>query len=426
MARVAGRTPTDRIAVMTPPAGSDRGADRYSRSFLFFLWTRLLSTAANQILLVALGWQMYDLTGSAWDLGLVGLLQFASTFTLTLPSGHLADRVDRRKMLAAAIVLQAVVAGLLAWGSIGGWIGRYPILAACLLLGAVRALQTPAQQAIVPKLVAEAQLARAMALSSSVMKVAVVTGPAIGGFIYALGPAWAYGLCVVALAGALYAVVSIEHMPIIRSKEPATLNSMFAGFGFIFHKPVVLGAISLDLFAVVLGGATALLPIYAKDILHTGPWGLGLLRAAPAVGALALGAWLAKHPIERRVGAKLLIAVAIYGISILVFAFSHNFGLSMAMLAISGAADMVSVVVRQTLVQLETPDEMRGRVSAVNAVFISTSNQIGEFRAGATAAFLGPVGAVVLGGAGTLLVVALWSRLFRPLAARDRLTTANA
>jgi len=210
---------------MTPPAGSDRGADRYSRSFLFFLWTRLLSTAANQILLVALGWQMYDLTGSAWDLGLVGLLQFASTFTLTLPSGHLADRVDRRKMLAAAIVLQAVVAGLLAWGSIGGWIGRYPILAACLLLGAVRALQTPAQQAIVPKLVAEAQLARAMALSSSVMKVAVVTGPAIGGFIYALGPAWAYGLCVVALAGALYAVVSIEHMPIIRSKEPATLNS---------------------------------------------------------------------------------------------------------------------------------------------------------------------------------------------------------
>ena len=415
-----------RIVAMTPTAGSDPGAPRLSRSFHFFLWTRMLSTAANQILLVALGWQMYDLTGSAWDLGLVGLLQFASTFTLTLPSGHLADRVDRRKMLAAAIILQAVVAIALAWGSIGGWIGRYPIFAACVLLGIVRALQTPAQQAIVPKLVAEAQLARAMALSSSVMKIAVVTGPAIGGFIYALGPAWAYGLCVVSLAAALYAVMSIEHVPIIRSKEPATLHSMFAGFGFIFHKPVVLGAISLDLFAVVLGGATALLPIYAKDILHTGPWGLGLLRAAPAVGALALGAWLAKHPIERRVGAKLLIAVAIYGISILVFAFSHNFGLSMAMLAISGAADMVSVVVRQTLVQLETPDEMRGRVSAVNAVFISTSNQIGEFRAGATAAFLGPVGAVVLGGAGTLLVVALWSRLFRPLAARDRLTTANA
>jgi MFS family permease len=410
---------------MTTTAGSETGAPRLSRSFLFFLWTRMLSTAANQILLVALGWQMYDLTGSAWDLGLVGLLQFASTFVLTLPSGHLADHVDRRKMMAAAIVLQAIVAGALAWGSAAGWVGPYPIFAGCVLLGIVRALQTPAQQAIVPKLVPESQLARAMALSSSVMKIAVVMGPALGGFIYALGPAWAYGLCVAVLAVSLFCVMAIEHVPIIRSKEPATLRSMFAGFGFIFHKPVVLGAISLDLFAVVLGGATALLPIYAKDILHTGPWGLGLLRAAPAVGALALGAWLARHPIERRVGAKLLIAVGIYGASIVVFAFSHDFVLSMAMLAVSGAADMVSVVVRQTLVQLETPDEMRGRVSAVNAVFISTSNQIGEFRAGATAAFMGPVGAVVLGGAGTLLVVALWSYLFRPLAARDRLTVAN-
>jgi len=410
---------------MTTSAGNGAGAAGLSRSFHFFLWMRMLSTAANQILLVALGWQMYDLTGSAWDLGLVGLLQFASTFTLTLPSGHLADHVDRRKMLAAACVLQAIVAIALAWGSVGGWIGRYPIFAACVLLGAVRALQTPAQQAIVPRLVDELQLPRAMALSSSVMKIAVVTGPAVGGFIYALGPAWAYGLCALILAAALVCVMSIEHMPIIRSKEPATLRSMFAGFGFIFHKPVVLGAISLDLFAVVLGGVTALLPIYAKDILHTGPWGLGLLRAAPAVGALALGAWVARYPIERRVGAKLLVAVAIYGLSIVVFAFSHDFALSMLMLAVSGAADMVSVVVRQTLVQLETPDEMRGRVSAVNAVFISTSNQLGEFRAGATAAVLGPLGSVLLGGVGTLLVVALWTRLFPPLAQRDRLVLAK-
>jgi MFS family permease len=196
---------------------------------------------------------------------------------------------------------------------------------------------------------------------------------------------------------------------------------MFAGFGFIFHKPVVLGAISLDLFAVVLGGATALLPIYAKDILQTGPWGLGLLRAAPAVGALALAAWIARHPLERRVGRTLFVSVAIYGAAILVFAFSRDFVLSMAALAVSGAADMVSVVVRQTLVQIETPDEMRGRVSAVNATFISTSNQLGEFRAGATAAWLGPVGSVILGGVGTLIVVALWIRLFPPLAKRDRL-----
>lgn len=385
----------------------------------------MLSTAANQILLVALGWQMYDLTGSAWDLGLVGLLQFASTFTLTIPSGHLADHVDRRRMMGAAIILQAVVAAALAWGSVGGWVGRYPIFAACVLLGIVRALQTPAQQAIVPRLVPDAQLPRAMALSSAVMKIAVVAGPAIGGFVYALGPAWAYGLCTLILAAALACVLSIERVPIIRSKEPATLRSMFAGFGFIFHKPVVMGAISLDLFAVVLGGATALLPIYAKDILHTGPWGLGLLRAAPAVGALLLAAWIARHPIERRVGAKLLVSVALYGLSIVVFAFSESFVLSMVMLAASGAADMVSVVVRQTLVQIETPDEMRGRVSAVNAVFISTSNQLGEFRAGATAALLGPLGSVVLGGVGTLIVVALWARLFPPLARRDRLVPAG-
>jgi MFS family permease len=294
-----------------------------------------------------------------------------------------------------------------------------------VLLGIVRALQTPAQQAIVPRLVTDVQLPRAMALSSAVMKIAVVAGPAMGGFIYAVGPAWAYGLCAVILAAALVCVLSIEHVPIIRSKEPATLRSMFAGFGFIFHKPVVLGAITLDLFAVVLGGATALLPIYAKDILHTGPWGLGLLRAAPAVGALVLAAWIARHPIERRVGARLLIAVALYGASILVFAFSTNFALSMLMLAASGAADMVSVVVRQTLVQIETPDAMRGRVSAVNAVFISTSNQLGEFRAGATAAFLGPLGSVVLGGVGTLVVVALWARLFPPLARRDRLVPGS-
>src|SRR5260221_9499903 len=251
-----------------------------SRSFHFFLWTRMLSTAANQILLVSLGWQMYDLTASAWDLGLVGLFQFVPTVLLTLLSGHLADRVDRRRLLAAAITLQLVVAAILAWSSASGWAGREIILGLSIFLGAARALQTRAQRAIVPKLVAMTQLPRAMALSSAVMKVAVVAGPAVGGFVYALGAPWAYGLCMVILAAAMFCAFSIAHVPIIRSKDPATLGAMFAGFGFIFHKPVVLGAISLDLFAVVLGGATALLPIYAKDILHTGPWVLGLLRAS--------------------------------------------------------------------------------------------------------------------------------------------------
>ncbi|HEX7607633.1 MAG TPA: MFS transporter [Usitatibacter sp.] len=406
---------------MSDSTGTADPARPLSRSFHFFLWTRLLSTAANQILLVALGWQMYDLTASAWDLGLVGLLQFVPTVAFTIPSGQLADRVDRRRVISAAIAVMLCAAALLAWGSAGRWIGRDLIFGVSVLLGLARALLTPAQQAIVPALVPGDQLPRAMALSAAVMKVAVVAGPALGGFTYALGPVWAYGLCIVVLVAAIGCVLSIHHVPLIKGKDPASFASMFAGFGFIFHKPVVLGAISLDLFAVVLGGATALLPIYAKDILQTGPWGLGLLRAAPAVGALALAAWIARHPLERRVGRTLFVSVAIYGAAILVFAFSRNFILSMMVLAVSGAADMVSVVVRQTLVQIETPDEMRGRVSAVNATFISTSNQLGEFRAGATAAWLGPVGSVILGGVGTLVVVALWMRLFPPLAKRDRL-----
>ena len=406
---------------MSNSAGTADPARPLSRSFHFFLWTRLMSTAANQILLVALGWQMYDLTASAWDLGLVGLLQFVPTVAFTIPSGQLADRADRRRVISAAIAVMLCAAALLAWGSAGQWIGRDLILGVSVLLGLARALLTPAQQAIVPALVPGDQLPRAMALSAAVMKVAVVAGPALGGFVYALGPVYAYGLCIVALVAAIGCVLSIHHVPLIQGKDPASFASMFAGFGFIFHKPVVLGAISLDLFAVVLGGATALLPIYAKDILQTGPWGLGLLRAAPAVGALVLAAWIARHPLERRVGRTLFVSVAIYGAAILVFAFSRNFVLAMAALAVSGAADMVSVVVRQTLVQIETPDEMRGRVSAVNATFISTSNQLGEFRAGATAAWLGPVGSVILGGVGTLIVVALWIRLFPPLAKRDRL-----
>ncbi|HXF77657.1 MAG TPA: MFS transporter [Usitatibacter sp.] len=404
--------------------GSTAGADPdapLSRSFHFFLWTRMLSTASNQILLVALAWQIYDITSSAWDLGLVGLAQFVPTFLLTLPSGQLADRSDRRKLLAAATALQFVAAAILAWGSAAGWVGRGIILSLSMLLGMARALQTPAQAAIVPKLVAPVQLPRAMALSSAVMKIAVIAAPALGGFVYAAGAAWAYALCLVIAVGAIFCAMAIEKVPITSGKEPATLATMFAGFGFMFHQPVVLGAISLDLFAVVLGGATALLPIYARDILHTGPWGLGLLRSAPAVGALAIGVWLAQRPFESGVGKRLFFSVAIYGLSIVVFAFSRDFALSLAMLAVSGAADMVSVVVRQTLVQVETPDEMRGRVSAVNATFISTSNQLGEFRAGTTAALMGPVGAVVFGGVGTLIVVALWMKLFPALFKRDRL-----
>jgi len=397
------------------------GEPPLSRGFYSFLLTRFLSNAGNQILLLALAWQMYDLTSSAWNLGLVGLAQFVPTILLTIPSGHLADRLDRRRLIAAAIGCQLVAAAVLTLGTIEHWVGRELILALSVLIGVARALQMPAQQAILPKLVTIKALPRALAMSTSVMQVSVVAAPALGGFVYALGAAWAYGLCIVLLVAGIFSAMGIDKVPIIKSQDGASLATMFAGFDYMLRQPVVLGAISLDLFAVVLGGATSLLPIYAKDILHTGPEGLGLLRSAPAVGSLALGAFVSRHPIKRNVGRKMFTTVAVFGISILVFAYSTSFVLSLVALAVSGAADVVSVVIRQTLVQLETPDEMRGRVSAVNATFISTSNQLGEFRAGAMAAWLGTVNSAMLGGLGTLIVVALWMRLFPALAQRDRL-----
>ena len=396
-------------------------AHQFSRGFHFFLWTRMLSTAGNQMVLVALAWQMYDLTGSAWDLGLVGLLQFVPTLLFTIPAGHLADRVDRRLVVALAIVVQLFAAALLAWGSAAGFIDRDVIFLASVALGIARAIQAPAQQAIVPALVGTVALPRAMAISTAAMKIAVVAGPAIGGFAYVGGPAFAYGTCTVIFVVSIACALAIPNLHVKKAKEAVSLATVFAGFAFIGRQPMVLGAISLDLFAVVLGSVTALLPIYAKDILQTGPWGLGLLRAAPAIGALVMGVVLAYVPLDRRVGRRLFVSVAIYGVSILAFAFTTHFIVAMVALAVSGAADMVSIVVRQTLVQLETPDEMRGRVSAVNATFISASNQLGEFRAGATAALLGPVGSAVVGGVGTLIVVALWMRLFPQLAHRDRL-----
>jgi MFS family permease len=400
-------------------------AHHLSRGFHFFLWTRMLSTAGNQMVLVALGWQMYDLTASAWDLGLVGLLQFVPTLLFTIPAGQLADRVDRRLVLVLAIVVQLFAAALLAWGSAAGFVDRNVIFIASIGLGIARAIQAPAQQAIVPALVGIAELPRAMAISTAAMKIAVVAGPAIGGFIYVGGPAIAYGSCTVIFVVSMACALAIHKVHVKKAQEPVSLSTVFAGFAFLGKQPVVLGAISLDLFAVVFGGVTALLPIYAKDILQTGPWGLGLLRAAPAVGALILGVALAYMPLDRHVGRKLFVSVAIYGASILVFAYSTDFVIAMIALAVSGAADMVSIVVRQTLVQLETPDEMRGRVSAVNATFISASNQLGEFRAGATAALLGPIGSAVVGGVGTLIVVALWIKLFPQLAHRDKLVPSK-
>jgi len=404
---------------MVPESASAR--PRFSVGFRRFLWTRLLGTAANQILMVALAWQIYDLSGSAWDLGMVGLMQFVPALLLTLPAGQWVDRVDRRGVLAAALLLQAIAAVVLTFGTLQGWVDRNLIFGMCVIMGVARALQMPAQQAIVPALVAVEELPRAFAASSTLLKLAVIGGPVLGGFLYAFGPAVAYGACLAFLVVSAAYVASIERIPVSGSAAPVSFESLFAGIGFIWRRKEILGAISLDLFAVLLGGATALLPIYAKDILHTGPWGLGFLRAAPAVGALVVGIVLAQRPLNRHAGRRMFVSVAIYGVAIVVFGVSRDFTLSMIALAVSGGADMVSVVVRQTLVQLDTPDDMRGRVSAVNGVFIGASNELGEFRAGTMAEWMGAMPAAVAGGIGTLVVAALWIRWFPALARRDRL-----
>ena len=391
------------------------------RSFIFLWFARLASVTASQMLMVALGWQMYDLTASAWDLGLVGLMQFLPALALALPAGQLIDRHHRGRILAGCLALQVAVALALALGSGGGLVTREWLLALSVVLGALRAVQMPAQQALTPLLVPAAELPRALAFSSAGLQGAIIAGPALGGLIYAAGAPATYAACAVlfAVAGALCLAIRYEHQP--PPHEPPSWHSLLAGLRFVASHKVVLGAVSLDLFAVLLGGATALLPMFAKDILHVGPLGLGLLRGAPALGALTMSIVLTRWPARRRVGPLMLGAVAVYGLATFVFGVSTNFGLSMAALAVTGAADMISVVIRQTLVQLETPDAMRGRVSAVNSLFIGASNQLGEFESGATAAWLGPVGSVVLGGVGVLVVAGLWPRLFPALSRRDAL-----
>ena len=403
-------------------------------SFLRFWIGRVAGTLANQMLLLVVAWQMYDLTHSAWSLGLVGLFQFVPALALALVSGHVADRYDRRHIVALALALQLVAALSLLLATHERWLSREVILGVSLLLGVARSFQMTAQQALTPLLVPASILSRAMAFSSSGNQAAIIGGPALGGFLYGwVGKQWGvadagaivvYVVCAVLLmfGAALVWSARYEHKPAPRA--PVTMDTLLAGVRFIRAKPVVLGAISLDLFAVLLGGATALLPIDARDILHVGPEGLGLLRGAPAMGALLMSLILARWTIRDNAGAILFSCVAIFGVTTIVFGVSHWFWLSMAALFVNGAVDMVSVVVRQTLVQLDTPDDMRGRVSAVNAIFIGASNQLGEFESGATAALFGPVGAVVLGGAGTLVVVALWMRWFPELRRRKSLTEA--
>jgi MFS family permease len=389
--------------------------------FVRFWLGRVTSAAGNQMLMVAVGWHMYNLTSSAWDLGLVGLCQFLPALILTLPAGHAADHGHRGRILAICMGVQAMIAVLLTFAEFGHGVDRNLLLCLSVALGTAKAFQAPAQQALVPLLVPAQLLPKALAFSSAGMQLAVIGGPALGGVIFVAGAHVVYAVCAVLFAVSAGMFMSVRHEHVPPPKEPVTWDTVLAGFHFIWQRPQILGAVSLDLFAVLLGGAVALLPMFAKDILHVGPWGLGILRAAPAVGALAMSVTLTRWTIQRHAGKRMFMAVAVYGAATLVFGLSSIFIISFLALMISGAADMVSVVIRQSLVQLDTPNEMRGRVSAVNSIFIGASNQLGEFESGATAALVGPVASVVLGGLGTLLVAALWMRWFPTLAKRDHL-----
>ena len=395
------------------------------RPVALFLSGRVLATTGFQMQSVAIGWQVYELTDSAFDLGLVGLAQFLPMLMLALVTGHAADRYDRRKIVILCQIVKLLTAGTLALGSLYGGLPRAAIFAVLFVFGAARAFEMPALQALLPGIVPEAMLSRAIAGSASSNQAATIGGPALGGLLYAASPALAYAACGAAFLLSALCMGRIRAGRATREREPVSLNSLFAGIRFIRGDPVTLGAISLDLFAVLLGGATALLPIYAKDILHVGPSGLGMLRTAPALGALAMSLFLARYPLQRQVGRTMLAAVALFGGATIVFALSSSFSLSLASLALLGASDMVSVVIRSSLVQLQTPDAMRGRVGAVNSVFIGSSNQLGEFESGLTAAWFGVVPSVVIGGVGTLVVVLLWIRFFPGLARTDRLVSGR-
>jgi MFS family permease len=393
----------------------------FSSSFLRYVTARAAAGVALQMTGVAVGWHIYAMTGSAFDLGLVGLVQFLPSILLVLFVGHAADRYNRLRIVGLAQVSMALVLLLISLGTGSHWLGRESLLALLFLFGVARTFEFTTAQTIIPSLVDQEVLPRALAFGSSVRQGAIIAGPLLGGVLYLLGPGVVYAVSAVLFLVSAWLVLRLRLVRQVPRREAVSFSSIFGGIAYIKSQPVVLGAISLDLFAVLLGGATALLPIYARDILHTGPWGLGCLRAGPAVGALFSSLYLARFQLQRHVGKTMFSAVAIFGAATIIFAISRSMTLSFLTLVVMGGADMISVVIRSSLVQLETPDEMRGRVSAVNAIFIGSSNELGEFESGLTAAWFGVVPAAVIGGAGTLLVVLIWMKLFPPLLQRERL-----
>jgi MFS family permease len=391
------------------------------RPFLFYFWARGFAEFSHQIGAVAVGWQVYGLTNSALDLGLVGLVQFIPTALLVFAAGHAADRYDRKRVVQICQIAEGLIAAFLAWGSFAGWLNAPEIFVAVAGFGVATAFESPAAAALLPGVAPKGMLQKSTALATAAFQVAAIGAPALGGLAYALAPGVPYAVMAVfwLLAGILNGAILLDRP--ITSKDPPTLAAMFAGVGFVRRNPAILGTISLDLFAVLFGGATALLPIFARDILHTGPWGLGLLRGAPAVGAVLMTAVLARHTIHRRVGIRMFQAVILFGLATVVFAISHWIWLSILALILMGAADTVSMVIRISLVQLGTPDEMRGRVGAVNFLFVNASYQLGEFESGLTAALFGAMPAAVLGGLATIAVALFWMKLFPKLRKVDQL-----
>src|SRR5512146_187910 len=404
-------------------ASQSRIAFQYP-NFRYYQAARFLAITASEMQSVAVGWQVYEITKRPLDLGLVGLAQFLPGIVLFLLAGHTADRLPRQRIIATCFVGFAICSALLLAFTVHGLRSVAPIYLILVLIGIVRAFNGPAGQAFLPMLVPEEHFPNAVAWGSSIFMAATIFGPTLGGILYGWtgGPNVVYGTAAIALVIAFVFITVIRIRDVQRPRKNASLDTVLAGFRYVFENKLVLGSISLDLFAVLLGGAVALLPVYAKEILFVGPWGLGVLRAAPGLGAVITAIAVAHWPLRRKAGATMLWCVAGFGAFTVVFGLSRSLAVSLVALVLVGATDMISVVVRSTMIQLATPDEMRGRVSAVNMLFVGASNEFGQFESGVTAHWFGTVLAVVLGGFGTLIVVALWSAMFPELRHVNELT----
>ena len=391
-----------------------------NRNLAFYLSARFLATLAVQMQSVAIGWQVYQITGSLFDLGLIGLAQFAPFLVLILWAGHVADRYNRRIIVVLCMAVQLLCSAMLIAFTASGSTVVWPVFAILVLFGSARAFMMPASQAVLKNLVPDREFSQAVALGSSTMHVAMILGPIVGGLLYVFGAQTVHMIAASLLMLAVLLMSRTRSIGQIINKAPVSWHTLLEGLRFVRSRPIVLGAISLDLFAVLFGGATALLPAYAHDVLQAGPTGLGFLRTAPGAGAAICSIALAMFPIQRRVGLWMFGGVALFGACILVLGATDSFAIALVVLFLSGIGDMVSVYIRHLLVQYETPDEIRGRVSAVNSVFIGASNELGEFESGVTAGWLGLTRAILLGGAATIAVTGIWAWLFPVLSNMDR------